>query len=112
LLPVPDSNVPIGNAGSRSKTKTIGNGGQWDASAPPAPPDRVDLVEVRYRVLVEPENDNQQAQIRTLVPNAFSTSVQGRSVMQVGAFGDRLKADQLMHSLVAQGLKAMVEPME
>jgi parallel beta-helix repeat protein len=112
LLPVPDANVPIGNAGGRLKAIAMGNGGQGDASGPPAPPDRGDLVGVRYRVLVEAENDSQQAQIRTLVPNAFPTSSQGRSVMQVGAFGDRLKADQFMQSLVSQGLKAMIEPME
>lgn len=112
LLPVPDANVPIGDTGSRPKAIAISNGGQGDASGPPAPPDRAELVNVRYRVLVEAENDSQQAQIRTLVPNAFPTSLQGRNVMQVGAFGDRLKADQFMQSLVSQGLKAMIQPME
>jgi cell division protein FtsN len=32
--------------------------------------------------------------------------------MQVGAFGDRTKADQLMQTLSSQGVQAMVETLE
>jgi len=112
LLPVPDSNVPIGNAGSASKLRASISPPQLDASGPPAPPARGELAEVRYRVIVETEDDSQLDQIRSLVPNAFRTSLKGRAVMQVGAFGDRGKADQLVQSLVSQGLKAIIETME
>ncbi len=109
---MPDSNVPIGNAGSASKSRASISPPQPDASSPPAPPDRGELVGVRYRVIVETEDDSQLDQIRSLIPNAFRTSLKGRTVMQVGAFGDRGKADQLVQSLVSHGLKAVIETME
>ncbi|UBF24462.1 hypothetical protein K9N68_22590 [Kovacikia minuta CCNUW1] len=112
LLPVPGPNVPIGNTGGQSRARANSSREQWDSSGPPAPPDQVNLASVRFRVLVEAEDDSQQAQVRTLVPDAFPTSSQGRNLMQVGAFGDREKANQLVQSLVTQGLKAMVEPMQ
>ena len=67
---------------------------------------------LRYRVVVAPADDSQQAQLRTTFPNAFRTFVKGRTLMQVGAFGDRTKADQLMQTLSSQGVQAMVETLE
>lgn len=112
LLPVPGPNVPIGNTGGRSSTNIFASAAPGDSSSPPAPPNLNGLLGVRYRVLVEAEDDTQQAQVRTLVPGAFSTSYKGRKALQVGAFGDRDKADQLVQALTGQGLKATMEAME
>ena len=75
------------------------------------PPDRTSLLGVRYRVVVETDDAAQASQVKTLVPEAFSTAFQGKTAMQVGAFGDREKANQLVQSLLSQGLRAVLEPM-
>ncbi|WP_219904193.1 DUF1565 domain-containing protein [Stenomitos frigidus] len=106
LLPVPNPDAPIGVVGS---TPNVYRAQQTAASRAFAA-DRVALG-LRYRVVVEAD-DSQQAQLRTTFPNAFRTSIKGRSLMQVGAFGDRTKADQLMQTLSSQGVQAMVETME
>ncbi len=99
LLPVPNPDAPIGNVGSAS---IVYHTQQSNASA---------ALKLPYRVVVE-ANDSQQAQLRAAFPNAFRTSIKGRSLMQVGAFGDRGKAEQLMQTLSSQGLQAMVETVE
>lgn len=100
LLPVPSPDAPIGNVGSASIVyRTREN------------PSRV-APGLRYRVVVVPGDDSQQAQLRAAFPNAFRTSVKGLTLMQVGAFGDRTKADQLMQTLSSQGIQATVETLE
>ncbi|MBC7969452.1 MAG: DUF1565 domain-containing protein, partial [Verrucomicrobia bacterium] len=99
LLPVPNPDAPIGNVGSAS---IVYRTQQSNASA---------ALKLPYRVVVE-ANDSQQAQLRAAFPNAFRTSIKGRSLMQVGAFGDRGKAEQLMQTLSSQGVQAMVETVE
>ena len=106
LLPVPNPNAPIGVVGN---TPNIYRSQQNDAGSAFAS-NRV-ASGLRYRVVVEAD-DSQQAQLRATFPNAFRTSIKGRSLMQVGAFGDRTKADQLMQTLHSQGVQAMVETLE
>jgi parallel beta-helix repeat protein len=106
LLPVPSPNAPIGNVGNASivyrTQQTASSGGFASRTA----------SGLRYRVVVVPADDSQQAQLRTTFPNAFRTFVKGRTLMQVGAFSDRTKADQLMQTLSSQGVQAMVETLE
>jgi parallel beta-helix repeat protein len=97
LLPVPDPNAPIGNVGGASMVYRSGS-----ASA---------AVKLPYRVVVDAD-DRQQTQLRAAFPNAFRTSIKGRSLIQVGAFGDRAKADQLMQTLSSQGIQARMEMAE
>ena len=106
LLPVPDPNAPIGVVGS---TPNVYRSQQNTSSRAFAA--NVAASGLRYRVVVE-ANDSQQAQLRATFPNAFRTSIKGRSLMQVGAFGDRTKADQLMQTLSSQGVQATVETVE
>lgn len=108
LLPVPSSNIPIGNTGGMPKVR-VPQAAQERSDTPPLPPSQASLMGIRYRVVVAPENDNQRLQVSQLVPDAFPSAYQGRSVMQVGAFGERGKADQLIEMLSSQGLKAMME---
>ncbi|VEP14806.1 conserved hypothetical protein [Hyella patelloides LEGE 07179] len=63
---------------------------------------------VKYRVLVEASNNNQQAQVKSLYPEAFSTVYQGKSMLQVGAFGDRSKAETTSRSLADLGLNSHI----
>ncbi|XHX80161.1 MAG: DUF1565 domain-containing protein [Stenomitos frigidus ULC029] len=105
LLPVPNPNAPIGNVGSASivyRAQSASSEGFVSRAA----------LGLRYRVVVAPADDNQQAQLRAAFPNAFRTSVKGRMLMQVGAFGDRAKADQLRQTLSSQGVQVMVETLD
>ncbi len=113
LLPVPDSNIPLGNAGSGSGVRVYGRDVSQDGTSPPAPPLRsASLGVVRYRVIVETSDSSEQAQVKALIPGAFLISSQGKSVMQVGAFGDRVRADDLVQTLSSQGLKATIEAID
>ncbi len=106
LLPVPSPAAPIGNVGNASivyRTQQTASSEGFASRAASG---------LRYRVVVAPADDSQQAQLRTTFPNAFRTFVKGRTLMQVGAFGDRTKADQLMQTLSSQGVQAMVETLE
>lgn len=111
ILPVPGGDIPIGNIGDMPQVYVARSSGSQTIDSPPIPPNR-SFVVVRYRVVVDAIDDSQQAQVKSIVPGAFAVSYGGRMVMQVGAFGDRSKADELMQILVAQGLKASVESME
>jgi parallel beta-helix repeat protein len=64
--------------------------------------------EIKYRVVVEAKNNTQQAQIKSLYPQAFSTVYQGKSMLQVGAFSDRSKAEITSRSLADLGLNSHI----
>ena len=59
---------------------------------------------IKYRVLVEASNSSQQAQVRSLYPDAFRTVYQGKTMLQVGAFSQRAKAETASRSLANLGL--------
>lgn len=94
LLPVPSARIPIGN---------VGNGNT------PPPPSFQLATGLRYRVLIEGNNEAQKAQVRSIVPDAFSTFLRGRQVIQAGAFAERTKADELLQLLLNNGVQARVE---
>jgi cell division septation protein DedD len=75
-------------------------------------PQRAVALGFRYRVVVDANTDSEQARIHALIPNAFRSSFRGRSVMQVGAFSDRDKANELLQSLRMQGFQATLEPLK
>ena len=63
---------------------------------------------VRYRVLVETSNSSQQAKVRSLYPDAFRTVYQGKTMLQVGAFSQRSKAETASRSLANIGLNSHI----
>jgi hypothetical protein len=65
----------------------------------------------RYRVYVDRLETAQEEVLRRLVPDAFITRSQGRSILQVGLFRDRAAAEQLIQTLSQQGVLAMTEPL-
>ena len=60
--------------------------------------------QVKYKVLVEALDSEEQEEVRSLYPDAFATIYGGKSVLQVGAFSDRTKAEQATESLEDLGL--------
>jgi parallel beta-helix repeat protein len=111
LLPVPGPNIPVGNIGDMPSVYSA-RGNQQSIPGVPITPGNVGSVVVKYRVVVVATDDNQQEQVRTIVPDAFPVVYRGQRVMQAGAFGDRSKADQLVASLNVQGLQAIIEPLD
>jgi hypothetical protein len=49
--------------------------------------------------MIEAKNDSDRSRIRSLYPDAFPTSLKGRSVWQIGAFSSRDKAENALQSL-------------
>ncbi|GAB4245461.1 MAG: hypothetical protein Kow0049_35470 [Stanieria sp.] len=63
-------------------------------------------ITTTYRVLVEANNSNQQSQVRSLFPDAFTTLYLGKWMLQVGAFSNKDKAEGALDSLDNLGLKS------
>jgi uncharacterized protein YegP (UPF0339 family) len=59
---------------------------------------------------VETASDRQQELVRSLVPGAFRTSINGEMVMQAGLFDERENADEIVQLLTSNGLSAKIEP--
>jgi parallel beta-helix repeat protein len=113
LLPVPTGDVPLGNIGDLPTINVPSNPLNRVATLPP-PTDsrRAVALGLRYRVVVEATTDSEQNQVRSLVSGAFRTSVNGRVVMQAGAYSDRANATEAANLLNSNGLRAVVQAIE
>lgn len=110
LLPVPGPNAPLGNTGNKSSVPIYRSSRQEpDATGTVS---QVSASTARYRVVVEADSDRQQDAVRAMVPGAFRTFLKGRMVVQVAAYSDRAKADDLIQQLAQQGIRALVEPLD
>lgn len=107
-LPVPDSNIPVGNGGSLPTVTLDPNRGE----GPPPPPDRAEALGLRYRVIVNTDSGREQSKVRSLVPGSFRTRLNGRVVMQAGAFRERSRAMQLLELLQNNDLDAKMEEIQ
>ena len=96
-LTVPDVNPPTSSL-NNSNINSLGNVMSFSNTAPT----------VRYRVLVETSNTSQQEQVRSLYPDAFRTVYQGKTMLQVGAFSQRSKAEAASRSLANLGLNSHI----
>ena len=110
LLPVPNGNIPIGDTRKLPKVAVPRRNSRTpSAGSPPLPPTRATSLGLRYRVVVEAESASKQAFVRSVVPGAFRTFANGRVLMQVGAFGERAKADEMLQLVKSKGLRAAIE---
>ncbi|MEB3356305.1 MAG: DUF1565 domain-containing protein [Synechococcales bacterium] len=107
LLPVPAASVPTGHLGGL-QTIRVANG----ALTPMTDAQRASMLGLRYRVVVEAGNERMQNAVRSLIPGAFRTRVDGRTVMQAGAFASLENANSVARQLVNSGLRAEVQTME
>lgn len=108
-LPVPSPDVPIGNNRQQSQP-------QPEAAAtdnpPPQPPTKAAALGLRYRVVVEAATASKQEKVRTAIPGAFRTFSNGKVLMQLGAFSDRTKADEMLQMAKGKGLTAKIEQLD
>jgi Protein of unknown function (DUF3747) len=118
VLPVPASNIPMGNVGSEPdlitastpslNLSTMAPGASGGGIGTVTPPFQVAMANFRYRVFVNAVNGSQQKAVKTLVPDSFRSSYQGRSMIQVGAFQDRVKADEVIDLLNRNGITSIL----
>ncbi|MGK7900278.1 MAG: DUF1565 domain-containing protein [Hormoscilla sp.] len=79
-------------------------------TVPPPPPPVTQAQTLRYRVVVEAATSWEQNRVRDRVPDAFRSFSRGRRVMQVGAFINLSKAEQLVQHLQNHDIVATIEP--
>lgn len=61
-----------------------------------------------YRVMAAAKDGSQQTQMRSLYPDAFPSSYQGKSMWQVGVFSSRENAEKALESLEKIGLEGLI----
>ncbi|MBE9209255.1 DUF1565 domain-containing protein [Nostoc sp. LEGE 06077] len=106
LLPVPNGNVPLGNTRNLRKVPVPQTNTTADTQSYLQPTNGI-----RYRVIVEVANEQEQELVRYVAPGAFSTIWQGRKVMQAGVFSNRSNADEMLKNLTSNGLRTIIEPL-
>lgn len=115
MLPVPAGDVPLGSFDPDPDIYTANqDSGRADALAAlnadePPPPPLDERARLRYRVVVKALNPKQQTKIKRLVPDAFRSSYQGRSVFQVGAYESQAEADERLELLSQAGMTGIIE---
>lgn len=111
ILQVPSMDIPVGRGGGGTlpAVPVVAAGGDLPQGGPPAPPSRASMLGLYYRVFVDANDDVTQTQVRNLVPDAFRTRVEGRVVMQAGAYADEASAQEKVNFLASNGIAARVE---
>lgn len=95
-LPVPNADIPSGN----------------QFSPETSPEERAAIVGGEYRVIVEVSAASDRNKVKDVVPDAFRSRYQGRSVMQVGIFQSQDNAKEIEQKLRQKGLQVRVIPIE
>jgi Protein of unknown function (DUF3747) len=123
-LPVPDSSIPPGNPGNQTdliarvdqlppppsgSTDTDLGSSADPTSIAPISPSSVAIILPRFRVLVEAIDNNQKEQLQTIAPGAFRSLYKGRSMVQVGSFTDKFKAEEMMQMMSQNGFAPVLE---
>jgi hypothetical protein len=113
VLPVPSANIPMGKAGDEPDLITASTP-RLDINAMTpggsAQPGRfqVAMANYRFRVYVNPANASQQRAVKSLIPDSFRSSYQGRTMLQVGAFQEREKAAEVLELLSRNGITGIL----
>jgi Protein of unknown function (DUF3747) len=116
ILPVPSANIPMGNAGNESDLITSSTPSlNLNAMAPgtsgaPTSGYQVAMANpnYRYRVFVNATDPKQRQAVKTIVPDSFRSSYQGRPMVQVGAFQDKSQADEVIARLSQHGINTIL----
>jgi Protein of unknown function (DUF3747) len=114
ILPVPSANIPLGRAGDEpdlitSSTPSLNINAMTPGSdASQSGSFQVAMANYRFKVYVNPADSSQQRTVKTLVPDSFRAFYKGRSVLQVGAFQERSKANEVMDLLSRNGITGIL----
>jgi hypothetical protein len=102
LPPAPQGQNPPGQYGSGYRPVFSG-------TPQPASP-LASSLGFSFRVVVNGSSPDVQTRVRSIVPDAFRTVINGQVVMQAGLFRDRSTADQMLQRLSGANLQAAVVP--
>lgn len=114
VLPVPQSTIPMGNAGNEpdiitaANTRSLNAPGSTGGGIGANPPFTIAMANYRYRVYVKTASNSQRQAVKKLVPDSFRSFYQGQPMMQVGAFQDRVKADEVINLLNRNGINSIL----
>jgi len=109
ILQVPEMTIPTGQGIAQMPTLTANAAPQdLSASEPPPPPSRAAMLGLFYRLVVPGTDPTTQAEVKTLVPDAFRVNVDGQVMMQVGAYATETEAEAMAAPLRQQGLEVEV----
>ncbi|NEP48990.1 MAG: DUF1565 domain-containing protein [Moorea sp. SIO3C2] len=96
------SSIPVFSTTTQSNSEQRGPQGNNPTSALPSQ---------GYRILVNAESEQQQDLMRSLIPDSFLTSFQGRTVMQAGLFTTLENIDRVLKLLSSYGLSTTIVPL-
>ncbi|NEP23163.1 DUF1565 domain-containing protein [Moorena sp. SIO3I6] len=96
------SSIPVFSTSTQSNSEQRGPQGNNPTSALPSQ---------GYRILVNAESEQQQDLMRSLIPDSFLTSFQGRTVMQAGLFTTLENIDRVLKLLSSYGLSTTIVPL-
>ncbi|MEM9815727.1 MAG: DUF1565 domain-containing protein [Cyanobacteria bacterium P01_D01_bin.6] len=108
-LAVPNREIPIGSGGSLPEAFTAGAAANLPSDGPPPPPTLANSLGLIYKVLVTAPDEATQAAVRSQVPDAFRTQVNGQLFMQAGAYPTMTEAQAQRDQLQQAGLPAQVQ---
>lgn len=103
ILPVPAAPIPLGNTGDIARISVSNSTSSGVLTS---------RANLQYRVVVAAEDEQTQALVQSIAPGAFTTVVDGRSVIQVGAFSNRDNAEEAIAMLSRNGFQGIIQPME
>ncbi len=113
-LPVPTSQIPLGNTGTGLPTITInptpGTRSHARSGSVGQGANLASALGYNYRVLVALEQPSTESIVRSMVPDAFRTRLNGQLMMQVGLFYDRADAEAIVRKLAVQNIPATIVP--
>jgi parallel beta-helix repeat protein len=108
LLRVPTADVPYGHVGNATRVALDTSSPYTTAALHEATRQRLPL---QYRVVVDPAQ-SPGSLVQSLVPGAFYTRLNGRSLLQVGAFAAAENASALAQQLAALGIQSEIYTIE
>lgn len=109
-LPVPGRNIPVGRGGYVPAPLGGTSLPNLEENSPSF--DRAKALGFRYRVVVDAQSQGDREKMQSLVPDAFRSFSNGRSVMQAGAFRELEKAEELAQMLSQNGLNVRIEEIQ
>ncbi len=105
-LSVPSDAIPIGSSDSNTFFSPPGFIGIAPSSTFSS---RAQALGLYYRVFVEASDPSAQDNVKKVVPDAFRTQFEGRTMMQVGAFSTEKEAEERQQLLERRNFDAQVE---
>ena len=112
LPPLPDNATkkptePLSDGGRKSLSEILPLPSNGLASLPTTTPSSTTSPSV-FRVIALAKNSQEQQKVKQIYPDAFATSYQGLSVLQVGRFGNRNNAELIVNTLKSAGLEGRI----